>query len=156
MTSFHDFLLSMHSAKPEKALVGLFRTIAMSDTVAMPGLAIFKSATDKVVYEMALPHGRTDITIFHVDGSATIIEAKDGRAGYTSVVQGIGQLAFYAAQLQLKGGVHHVRRALLWSFGGNADADQAIFNACVLAGVIPMNWAALDESLAALSVQPAP
>lgn len=150
-----EFLRGLHETTPEKALVGLFKLQVMSERLPIDErLPFFDQRVDKVVYEMALPRGRADIVIFHMDGSATIIEAKDGRKGYTQVVQGIGQLSFYAAQLGMKGQVKRVRRALMWSFGGDRVADQSIFDACLLSGVIPLNMAALSASLAALTVRP--
>ena len=86
---------------------------AMSDEPKLVDLRLpfFDHKLDTVAYEMALPHGRADIVIFHLDGSTTVIEAKDGANGYTHIAQGIGQLAFYATQLALKGKVKRVRKA---------------------------------------------
>lgn len=150
-----DFLRSLHVAKPEAALVGLFRFMAMSSIHPVEDrLPFFNQDVDTVVYEMALPHGRADIVIFHVDGSVTVIEAKDGLGGYTHVVQGIGQLALYAAQLNLKGKVRHVRSALLWSAIPDEAANAVVTLTCIRAGVIPLEHAPLAKSLAALLIRP--
>lgn len=93
---------------------------------------------DTVVYEMQLNHGRADIVFFHLDGSITVVEAKDGAAGYRSVVAGIGQVGYYATMLGSRGTDMRVRRALLWDSTGDASEDARIAEACEMSGVIPM------------------
>lgn len=135
----HDIL----HATPEASLVALFRLFcAASARPALPELPWFDPSVDKVVYEMAFPHGRADIVIFHLDGSATVIEAKDGGSGATHVAQGIGQVSLYAAQLMLKGKVSRVHKALMWTSAG-LDADALIDAACEAAGVIAIPFASL-------------
>ena len=97
------------------------------------------SKEDTIVKEMSFKYGRSDIVIFHIDGSATVIEAKDGMNGYRHVVSGIGQVSLYASQLiNKKVSLKVVRRALLWSSSGDMDIDNQIAEACRLAGVISM------------------
>lgn len=105
---------------------------------------------DTVVYEMAFKFGRADIVVFHIDGSASVIEVKDGTKGYNHVVAGIGQAALYASQLALnKGSLTKVRKCLLWTSTGNAWADQFIEFACLTAKCVPLPWGALSDHLKA-------
>lgn len=96
------------------------------------------SEHDKVVFEMQLQRNRADIVIFHMDGSITIIEAKDGAQGYRSVVGGIGQVGYYATMLGMQNTGMKARRALLWSTVGTAEEDDRIKQACEMSGVIPI------------------
>ena len=90
---------------------------------------------------MSFRYGRADLVLFHVDGSATVVEAKDGSRGYTHVVAGIGQAGLYATQLAMsKGAIKKVRRALLWSSTGDAMLDALIEESCLQAGVVPVPW----------------
>ena len=99
------------------------------------------SKEDTIVREMAFKFGRADIVVFHADGSATVIEAKDGSNGYSHVVAGIGQVGLYAVQLALtKQALTKIRKALMWSSSGNLMADTLIHMACEAAGVIPLPW----------------
>ena len=105
-----------------------------------------------IVREMSFKYGRADLVVFHSDGSATVIEAKDGSKGYNHVVAGIGQAGLYAAQLAM--GRHNlttVRRALLWSSTGDSIADLYIMYACEAAGIVPLMWPAM-KILVACSV----
>lgn len=104
---------------------------------------------DTIVYEMALKFGRADIVIFHFDGSASVIEVKDGTKGYNHVVSGIGQAALYAAQLAAtKGALKRVRKCLLWSSTGSITLDATIEEACEQAGVIPLPWQSMASLMA--------
>lgn len=49
-------------------------------------------------FEFAVPGGRIDLLLFHVDGSVTIVEAK-AENGAMQISAGIGQLCMYAALL---------------------------------------------------------
>lgn len=101
-------------------------------------------AEDTIGYEMAFKYGRADIVVFHVDGSASVIEVKDGTKGYAHVVAGIGQVALYAAQLGVRRlNVREVRRCLLWSSTGNVFLDGVIEQACEDANVVPLPWPAV-------------
>lgn len=93
---------------------------------------------DSVVYEMVFRYGRADIVIFHQDGTASVIEAKDGRKGYNHVVAGIGQVSLYATQIALKNTVKSVRRCLMWSPTGDFRLDALIDIACERANVIAL------------------
>ena len=92
----------------------------------------------RVVTEMAFRFGRADIVVFHSDGSASVVEAKDGAKGYNHVVSGIGQVGLYATQLTLQGTVRPVRRALLYSSTGDLWLDVLIEITCEQAGVVPL------------------
>lgn len=108
-----------------------------------------ESAADTVVTEYSFRYGRADIILFHADGTATIIEAKDGKKGYTNAVAGIGQCSLYAAQLAAKSGVvRAVRRALMWTSVGNVDGDAKIEEACEIAGVIPLPYPSIRMLMA--------
>lgn len=97
------------------------------------------SEADTLVCEQSFKFGRADIVVYHADGSASVIEAKDGTRGYTHVVSGIGQATLYAVQLAAsKGSVRKVRRCLLWTSTGNLTLDCLIETACEQAGVISL------------------
>ncbi len=85
--------------------------------------------------EMSIKGGRADISVFHADGTATIIEVKDGSHGAMHVAKGIGQVGLYAAQVALSGALKGVKRCLAWSSAGEA-ADAEIKKACEDAGVL--------------------
>lgn len=133
----------------ERAIVRMFvasQSTAQGQDPRLP----FASADDTVRTEMAFPYGRADVVLFHMDGSATVVEVKDGQKGYTHVIAGIGQAGLYATQLALKATVRTVRRALLWTSVGDATADAMIEMASEAAGVIPLAWGSLPAYLKAL------
>lgn len=104
---------------------------------------------DTIVTEMPFRFGRADLVEFHADGSATVIEAKDGARGYGHVASGIGQASLYAVQLAAaKGALTYVRRALMWTSTGHPASDAEICAACVAAGVIPMEWPSMRVLMA--------
>lgn len=108
------------------------------------------SADDTVVFEMSLRFGRADIVIFHVDGSVTVIEVKDGARGYNHVVSGVGQAGLYATQIAMSGtGIRPVRRALLWTSTGDLVLDVLIEQVCEHARVVPLSWQS-TKSIAAM------
>jgi hypothetical protein len=138
------------SGKPahgvERDIVQLFR-----ESVSIGGFEdrLPMSAHDTVVYEMALKFGRADIVVFHVDGSASVIEVKDGTKGYNHVVSGIGQAALYGAQLGMsKGTLKTVRKCLLWTSTGSLALDGVIEEACEQANVIPLPWQSMASLMA--------
>lgn len=103
---------------------------------------------DTIVYEMAFRFGRADIVVFHIDGSASVIEVKDGTKGYNHVVAGIGQAGLYASQLAAqRTGLTKVRRCLMWSSTGDIGADGLIEQACEDANVVALPWGRLDVHL---------
>ena len=103
--------------------------------------ALNMNGRERIVTEMAFRFGRADIVIFHDDGSATVVEAKDGSRGYNHVLCGIGQVGLYATQLAMtKGAITKVRRALMWTSTGDMWVDTLIAVACQEAGVIAVEW----------------
>jgi len=97
---------------------------------------------DTILCEQVLRYGRADIVVYHVDGSISVIEAKDGSNGYSAVVAGIGQATLYATQLgQAKGVARCIRRCLLWSSTGDLMLDVLIEDACQAAGVVSLSMA---------------
>lgn len=105
---------------------------------------------DVVLREFPLRYGRADIVIFHADGTATVIEAKDGSRGYAHVVAGIGQASLYATQLMmLKGSVKRVRKCLMWSSTGDLALDAVISIACEFAGTTPLSLPTMRVMMAA-------
>jgi hypothetical protein len=105
-------------------------------------------AADTVVYEMSFKFGRADIVIFHVDGSASVIEVKDGTKGYNHVVAGIGQAGLYASQLAMnKGALIEVRKCLLWTSTGDILEDGLIERVCVQSNTVPLPWGKLSTHL---------
>ncbi|MGE7137933.1 hypothetical protein ACQKIE_09930 [Luteibacter sp. NPDC031894] len=133
----------------EAFLVFLWRYQLMAGRIPDERIAM-DIATDAVVYEMSLPCGRLDIAVFHVDGTVSVIEVKDGTKGYTHVVAGIGQASLYATQIAFKGQVKGVRRFLMWS-SVDVDTDRKIEDACTLAGVNPLPLGSIRAYLQALT-----
>lgn len=130
----------------ERDIVALFRESVSAgvfeDRIPM-------TAHDSIVYEMSLKFGRADIVVFHVDGSASVIEVKDGTKGYNHVVSGIGQAALYACQIaMIRGAVRRVRKCLLWTSVGDIQADATIEQACEDAGVVPLPWQSMRSLMA--------
>ena len=107
-----------------------------------------QSPMDTVATELSFKHGRADIVIFHADGSASVIEVKDGSVGYSHVVSGIGQASLYAVQLARKDAVRKVHRCLMWTSVGSADADALIEEACESAGVVPLPYPSMKILMA--------
>lgn len=141
--------------KPERFLVNCFAIMAAGNR-RFDELPHFDAAVDRVDLETILPTGRADITLWHHDGSVTVIEVKDGAKGSTYVAQGIGQVCMYAAQLQMKGRVATVRRALMWSSCGE-NGDLAIEGACLVARVIAIPMLPVVQLMAEFAEnQPAP
>lgn len=130
----------------ERDIVHLFRESfesgSLEDRIPM-------TAHDAVVYEMPLKFGRADIVVFHLDGTASVIEVKDGTKGYNHVVAGIGQAALYAVQVAMsKGAVRTVRKCLLWTSAGSAALDGVIEEACEQANVIALPWQSMASLMA--------
>lgn len=131
----------------ESAIVLLFRS-SMKSNVVMADRIPLDNSLDTIVYEMAFKFGRADIVIFHKDGSASVIEVKDGTQGYRHVVAGIGQAGLYASQLAMnKNTLTIVRKCLLWTSTGDVSLDAIIENSCEQANVIPMPWGKLSEHI---------
>jgi len=131
-------------AGDEGTLVGRF--IANQKHEVLLERSLPMSTSDTIVEEYPFRYGRADIVIFHVDGSGTVIEAKDGRVGYNGVARGIGQASLYAVQLGArKEIINHVRKALLFTGTGDGDCDRAIILACVAANTIPIQYPSHEE-----------
>jgi hypothetical protein len=144
----HDELIDKVTGV-EADIVRLFVLTAKTENPELQEDRIPMSHLDTVVCEMAFKFGRADIVVFHIDGSASVIEAKDGSRGYTHVVAGIGQAGLYAAQLGMsKGGITKIRRCLLWTSTGNVDLDAVIETTCLKANVVPLPWGSIKEHIA--------
>lgn len=118
------------------------RIFVESSSVRVIETRIPMSLDDTIIREMAFKFGRADIVVFHIDGSASVIEAKDGAKGYNHVVAGIGQAGLYSAQLAMnKGALTVVRKCLLWTSTGNVALDSLIEDACEQSGTVALPWA---------------
>jgi hypothetical protein len=95
--------------------------------------------TDTMVREQAFKFGRADIVLYHADGTATVIEAKDGINGYQHVASAIGQASLYATQVAAKGAVTRCRRAVLWSALPKQEQNELMVKVCTEAGVTPIH-----------------
>lgn len=129
------------NAQGESAVTYLALLQAALDKRFAPGLPEVELST--VSLEFQLKVGRADIVAFNSDGSATVIEVKNGIHGWRSVVAGIGQAGFYAAQLGLKGVASRIDRALAWSSTG--EDDKLIEAACISAGVFPIKLQSVKD-----------
>jgi hypothetical protein len=132
----------------EKDLVRLFREQRLA---RIPDERLLVSELDTVVYEMSLRYGRADIVVFHGDGTASVIEAKDGAKGYTHVVGGIGQASLYATQIGMTKSLRGVRRAILWSSTGDLSLDMVIDRTIEDAGCISLSWPTM-QTLSAIEL----
>ena len=94
--------------------------------------------TDTVVKEQVLRYGRADIVMYHADGTATVIEAKDGINGYQYVASAIGQVSLYATQIAARGTLKRVRRVVMWSGIPDDDKNDLIRDVCKDADVLPI------------------
>lgn len=104
---------------------------------------------DRLQREMALRHpcgggGLVDLAIHHAGGGVTLVEVKDGRAGWRSTVAGIGQVSGYAAMAEACG--MPVRsKVLLWSTVPGCGNQEVVASACRQAGVVPVvGWGAAE------------
>jgi hypothetical protein len=130
----------------EAYITSVFINLCKADL--MDDMLPWASSDDRIVLEMPLRYGRADIVMFHQDGTATVIEVKDGSTGYTQVVAGIGQAGLYATQLMMaKGALKGVRRALLWSSTGDAYLDTVITLVCAQAEVKPLLFSTVKSLL---------
>ncbi len=100
---------------------------------------------DTIHLEFTVRYGRADMLVFHTDGSASVIEVKDGCTGLRSVVSGIGQVSSYACQIGLvQGSIKSIRRVLAWS-SISAEEDDIVSKACNSAGVVPLKLFATKD-----------
>lgn len=133
-----DFKLESLKCTGEKSLVMYVRGMIKSDEgKAVFGQLPFTDA-DTVINEMTLKVGRADFVIFHMDGSASVVEVKDGINGLMAVLQGVGQAGLYATQLSMTKSLTTVRRALMWSPLRNEQENQLVHDVCREAGVVPL------------------
>lgn len=130
----------------ERDIVDLFRDSFSSGNLED---RIPMTLHDTIVYEMAFKFGRADIVVFHFDGSASVIEVKDGTKGYNHVVAGIGQASLYASQLGMnKGSIKTVRKCLLWTSAGSIELDAIIEQACEQSSTIALPWQSMASLMA--------
>lgn len=98
------------------------------------------SSADTVCFDYRLRIGIADLVIFHVDGTCTVIELKDGLQGFRSVIAGLGEAGLNACQMDPAKALKGVRRALAWTAvaeppeGINAAIEQLTREA----GAIPL------------------
>jgi hypothetical protein len=118
----------------EAAIVVAVRAMLAAQQGHLIFVGLPYSKFDTISFEHQLRCGRADIVMFHLDGTATVVEVKDGSQGWRNVVAGIGQVGFYAAQVS---GVKSVRRALMWG-GLSQDDSVLVATACREAGVVPL------------------
>lgn len=106
---------------------------------------------DVVAYDLPSKIGPLPLVVFRSDGTADVVELRNGDHGYEHVCNGIGKAGMYAVQLA-EGACkfRRVRRALAWTATGNAQTDTFISIACEKAGIVPMlmtRFNALIDSL---------
>lgn len=98
--------------------------------------------TDAIKTEQCMRLGRADLVLYHADGSATVVEAKNGDGkNYQYIASAIGQVSLYASQLATQQILTKVRRAILWSSHQNDNAHaETLATACRFADVTPINF----------------
>lgn len=122
--------------------------LAYVEASASPGIP-FDIEADNVVFEYRISNGRVDAAVLLADGSLTLVEKKDGAAGASSVLCGIGQVTMHALTAGLSAGrLREVRKALLWSSTGDVLQNVLIEICCAQAGVIPMQFGPMDPQIA--------
>jgi hypothetical protein len=132
-----DFVLDSLESRGEKAISSYMKAML---TLGSKGLLepLPYTEHDTLVFEMPLRHGRADLVIFHLDGSASVMELKDGDRDVVGIAAGIGQVGYYAAQLGLTRSIPTIRRALAWSKCRQHSHNELLIEACRLAGVAPI------------------
>ena len=138
----------------ERAIAIAVRAMILTDIApaSFLGDLPYTPGVDSVHAEYQLRRGRADLVLFHVDGSASVIEIKDGRQGITTLLAGIGQVTDYAVHLKMFGGVHTVHRALMWTAIQTEEHNPMVTAACREAGVEPLAALSREHILAALLV----
>jgi hypothetical protein len=108
----------------------------------MPDKSLFEGIVPEIIRwepEFPVPRGRVDYVIFHIDGSVTVCEVKDGGRGLQNVLAGIGQVLSYAAQVGMaRAGFREIRKALIFSSLSLLTEDALVMESCEMAGVIPV------------------
>jgi hypothetical protein len=103
---------------------------------------------DTIIFNQSVRIGIADIVAYHVDGTATVIELKDGAQGFRNTVAGLGQAGLYAAQLDPNKALKKVRRALAWTpVRGHEGVNDIIQQAVIDAGAIPVRLPCHKESV---------
>lgn len=129
-----------HITRDGEAFVsGLVRGLLAS---SRPDKLLFEGMVPQVIRwepEFPVPRGRVDYVVFHIDGSVTVCEVKDGRRGLQNVLSGIGQVLSYAAQVGMaRAGFREIRKALIFSSLSLLTEDALVMESCEMAGVIPI------------------
>lgn len=107
---------------------------------------VFVTEEDTAVFNYRLRVGIADVVVFHVDGSATVIQVQDGASGFRSVLGGLGQLGLCAAQVDRAKALKGVRRALAWTPVVAPDGVNPIIERVSKdAGAIPVFLPALES-----------
>jgi len=148
LSAGHLVMLARES-RQERSITALFELCSRTCGKFVDERLPVNREFDSIVYEMKFKVGRADIVVFHADGSATVIEVKNGDRGAIGVMAGMGQVTMYAAQLaiQHRGALTRVRKALLWTSTGDALNDALIEHSCLKANVIPLPWGLLSDHL---------
>lgn len=135
----HDLAMAM-AASSERRLDLAVRWVVRHSSWASELFAGLPSV-DGATYQFQMPLAArriADLAIFHADGSATVVEMKDGDQGFERVRAAIGQVGLYAflmGQSRVRGA--EIRRAVMWC--GLSDEDCAAMKAiCRDAGVVPI------------------
>lgn len=136
-----DAMLKAMTSTGEAAISAMVRA-AVTDGFAISLLSpIAYKEADTIVFEYPLRGRRADAVVFHVDGSATVVEIKDGSAGVMNVLSGIGQCGLYACTLGQTGcSGMKIKRALLWTRISSPEegVDADVAEICRQAGVTPI------------------
>lgn len=142
-------LQSVQLAGKQALMAGIRFNVLTDSTPALFEDVPFLREVDTVVFDFAVGSVRSDLVIFHFDGSVSLIDVRDGTEGYMHVLAGIGHVGACAAGLGL-GSVRFmkVRRALLWSGTESLLTDLLVTLACEQADVLPIPFATLEEMTA--------
>jgi hypothetical protein len=132
------FKTASFQSKGEKSLVLYVRGLIQAGCGDVVFGSLPYTSADVIINEMPLKVGRADFVIFHADGTASVIEVKDGSFGLMPVLQGVGQAGLYATQLSMTNSVKGVRRALMWSALHKEAENQLVHDVCREADVVPL------------------
>ncbi|UIF90868.1 hypothetical protein [Cupriavidus sp. UYPR2.512] len=146
MAAGFDHIRNVLLSRGEKSLVATIQMRIFADggcAFVDEGIPEFSVAER----EFPLPRGRADLALFHDDGTATVVEAKDGGCGVRDVVAGIGQVVCYATQMGMSTGApKKVRKVLMFSSTGNEQDDQLIEMSCRAADVLPVYFPHIKQT----------
>ena len=139
-------MLASITSSGERSLQMFVRSAVHSEMIGAVLAPIKISDSDSFCFEFAMRSWRADLVVFHQDGSATVVEMKDGAKGLSAVLAGIGQVGLYGTLLGLAGGVKKVRRALMWTpISNDGSMDRLVDQACEDAGVTPLFMPSMDD-----------